>query len=144
MLVAAAGFYEPALRKAAARGAVTITPEDVQDDEHEFAVISKLAAPPVTVEPTLTGAAVEVRKPPGTTMAETPHSVCRADGTHADLDGIARAMFNRHFHGFASKSRRCRAGTSPCRQDRGGATRAPTGGTRLRRRLVRQPVRGTS
>jgi hypothetical protein len=104
VLVAAAGFSEPALRKAEAHGAVTITPEDLQDDAYEFAVISKLAAPPVTVEPTLTGAFLTVRVPKGTTMVGEPRSVCRADGTRADLDRIAYTVFDLHFHGFVAKA----------------------------------------
>ena len=103
VLVAAAGFYEPALRKAQARGAVTIVPEDL-DADHEFALISKLAAPPVTVEPTLTGAVLEVRIPRGTTMVSEPGSVCRADGSRVDLDRIAHAIFDLHFHGFVAKA----------------------------------------
>lgn len=104
VLVAGKGFYEPARRKAVARGAVTITPEDLPDDDHEFAVISKVAAPPVVVEPRLAGAALDVDNPPGTTMVGTPDSARKADGSPADLDGIAHAIFDRHFDGFIAKA----------------------------------------
>lgn len=99
VLIAAAGFYKPALRKAAALQVVTITPEDLEDDDHEFAVINRLASPPVTVEPTPAGVELEVRPPLGTEMVGTPPVllVYFADGTRADLDAIAHTILDRHF-----------------------------------------------
>ena len=103
VLVAAAGFYGPALRKALAHGAVTIAPEDL-DADHEFAVISKLAAPPATVEPTLTGAVLNLRIPKGTSIVGEPGSVSRDDGAAVDLHRIAYAIFDLHFEGFVAKA----------------------------------------
>jgi hypothetical protein len=96
VLVAGAGFSGPALLKAAARGVTTITPEDL-DNDHEFAVLAKVAEPPVTVQSALAGVELEVRHPPGAIVVGAPSSVRRGDGTHPDLNEIGDAILDRHF-----------------------------------------------
>jgi hypothetical protein len=103
VLVAARGFTKAGLAKAAAHGVVTITPQDLDDCDHEFAVLSKLTSPPVTIKPRLTGVVLDVRPPAGMSMVDGPDAVRRADGTRADLDRIAQAIFYRHFEGFLMK-----------------------------------------
>lgn len=95
VLVSNSGFTGPALRKAKALGIVTITPEDLEDEDHEFTIISKLATPPLTVELGAVGLTLEVRPPAGYTMAPAL-PVYRANSTPVDTGRIADDLLDSH------------------------------------------------
>jgi hypothetical protein len=102
VLVAARGFYGPALRKAQAHDVVTIAPEDLEDD-HELAIMAKLTGALATAEPTITAVAIGVRIPPGGAMTGDPAVAYRADGTPANTDQIAAAILDQRFPDVIAK-----------------------------------------